>query len=65
MENKTYEGNVKAYDILVWSCTGIPLGLVESAESGNAFEAWEKLLAKYKITNEDVQTLEESWNLCK
>ena len=64
-EYKAYEGNVKAYDLLVRSCTGIPLGLIESVESGNAFEAWEKLISKYETTKEDVQSLEERWNGCK
>ena len=64
-EYKTYEGNVKAYDLLVRSCTGIPLGLIESVESGNAYEAWEKLLSKYETTKEDIQSLEEEWNSCK
>ena len=64
-EYKLYEGNVKAYDLLVRSCTGIPLGLVESVKSGNAYEAWEKLLSKYETTKEDVQALKESWNSCR
>ena len=61
-EYKTYKGNVKAYNLLVRSCTGIPLGLVESVKDGNAYEAWNKLLGKYETTKEDVQSLEESWN---
>ena len=64
-EYKLYEGNVKAYDLLVRSCTGIPLGLVESVTDGNAHEAWTKLLDKYESTKEDIQSLEESWSGCK
>ena len=64
-EYKTYKGNVKAYDLLVRSCTSTPLGLVETVKDGNAFEVWNKLLGKYETTKEDVQSLEESWNSCK
>ena len=64
-EYKTYESNVKAYDLLVRSCTGVPLSLIESVEDGNAYEAWQKLLSKYETKKEDVQALEESWNGCK
>ena len=64
-EMKAFEGNVKAFDLLVRSCTGIPLGLIESVDSGNAYEAWNKLLSKYETKNQDIQSLEESWNSCK
>lgn len=56
---------MKAFDLLVCSCTGIPLVLIESVDSENAHEAWKKLLSKYKTKKEDVQLLEESWTACK
>ena len=64
-EYRTYEGNVRAFDLLVRSCTGVPLGLIESVQDGNAYEAWGKLIAKYETTKSDVQSLEEQWNACK
>ena len=62
---KTYDGNVKAYDLLVRSFTGIPLSLIKSVDSGNACKMWEKLLSKYKMEKENTQSLEEEWNSCK
>ena len=60
-EYKKYKKNVKAYDLLIRSCTGVPLGLLELVEEGNAHEAWKKLLNKYETSEEDVQELEEKW----
>ena len=61
---KTYGRNVKAFDLLVRSCTGVPLGLVQSAEDGNAHLAWKALLKEYEISDDDVQELEEKWSKC-
>ena len=64
-EYKLWEGNIKAYDLLVHSCTGVLLGLIEAVVDGDAHEAWNKLLAKYETKKEDIQSLEEEWNACK
>ena len=64
-EYKLWEGNIKAYDLLIQSCTGVPLGLIETVTDGNAHEAWLRSLGKYKTKKEDVQSLEEDWNGCK
>ena len=64
-EYKKYEKNVKEYDLLIRSCTGVPLGLIESVTEGSAYEAWKKLLEKYETSEEDVQGLEEKWTNCK
>jgi hypothetical protein len=56
-----YEKNIKAYDLLIRSCTGTPLSIIETVEDGNAHEAWKKLLNKYETKIDDVQTLEDLW----
>ena len=45
---KAYDKNVKAFDILVRSCTDTPLMLIQSVENGNARKAWKALLEKYE-----------------
>ena len=53
---KTFKGNTKAFDLLVCSCTSIPLGLIELIDSGNAND---------KTKKEDILLFEESWTACK
>ena len=64
-EYKKYEKNVKADDLLVRSCTGTPLGLIEKVEEGNAHEAWKALLKEYETSDDDVHELEAKWIDCK
>jgi hypothetical protein len=57
-----YEKNIKAYDLLIRSCSGTPLSIIETVEDGNAYEAWQKLLNKYETKIDDVQSLEDMWS---
>ena len=64
-EQKTYDGNVKAYDILVRSCTSTPLSIVNYVQDDNAYQAWVKLLKTYETDEGDIQELEGRWTNCK
>ena len=61
---KKYEKNIRAYDLLIRSCTGTPLGLVEKVEDANAYEAWKALIKEYETSEDDVHELEEKWKGC-
>ena len=56
---------MNAYDLLVRSCTGTHLGLIEKVTDANAHEAWKALLKEYETNDDDVHELEAKWSKCK
>jgi hypothetical protein len=56
-----YEKNIKAYNLLNRSCSGTPLGLIETVEDGNDYVAWQKLLNKHETKINNVQLLKDMW----
>ena len=62
-----YQGNSKAWDLLIISLVEIPFGLVRKCDE-NEHDAWKELIDKYEVSNEKQEILNkvtDMWNNCK
>ena len=58
---KIYEGNTKEKDYLIISLTDMPFGLVRHYDK-NAHHAWKHLIERYKVSDENKESLNEVTN---
>ena len=61
---KIYEGNSKAWDLLIISLTYIPFGMVNQCYE-NVHDARKALIDKYEVSNEKQESLNEVTNRWK
>ena len=62
-----YEGNSKAWDVIIISLTDIPSGLVRQYDE-NSHVSWKALIDKYEVSDENQESLNEvknRWNNCR
>ena len=62
-----YEGNSKAWYLLIISLTGIAFGLVRQFDE-NSHDVWKALIDKYEVSDDKKESLNEvtnRWNKCK
>ena len=58
---KIYEGNSKAWNLLIISLTDIPFGLLRQCDE-NAHDAWKSSIDKYEMSYEKHESLNEATN---
>ena len=63
---KIYEGNSKAWDLLIISLIDTPFGMARKCDE-NSNDAWKALIDKYELSDERQESLNEvakMWNNC-
>ena len=60
---KIYEGNSKAWDLLIIILTDIPSGFVRQCDQ-NSHESRKALIDKYEVSDEKQEILDEVTNRC-